>query len=214
MKVLLLNIFCFFLTGVSDAQKTYSIYYTRINETDFSINGEKVTHKTNARLVFNDSVSFFYFISPDKKDKLKNEKVLGDKLVHHGLIYNRNKNELLSEVTWPKKDYYVIKTQQPDFNWVYTKETKNLLGYKCNQAITTNSNGDSIRVWYTNQINNIFGPLHYFGLPGVILEVFGHTKNSLLTVKSIDVIQAILVLPDKTIPRLSMEEHLRKLTNN
>ena len=210
MKILLLIISFGVMTYVS-AQKTYSIYYSQVTEiADFTLQGQKLTHKIDARLIFNDSISFFYFIAPNKKDKLKEKKIIGDKLVHHGLVYNRNNDELLSEVAWPKKNYYLLKTEQPVFDWTFTKETKSLLGYKCNQAIWPNATGDTLFVWYTNEINNIFGPMYYFGLPGVVLEVHGHKKNSLLTVKSIDVLPITLVQPDKNIPRLTMEEHLRK----
>jgi GLPGLI family protein len=214
MKFILI-FFSFLVSGIVLGQKTYSIYYSQVTEiADFTLQGQKLTNKIEARLIFNDSISFFYFITPNKKDKYKEEKIIGDKLVHHGVVYNRNNNELLSEVAWPKKKYYLIKTEQPVFDWIFTKETKNLLGYKCNQAIWPNSTGDTLFVWYTNEINNVFGPMAYFGLPGVVLEVYGHKKNSLLTVKSIDVVPLTLVQPDKNIPRLSMEEHLRKAMKN
>ena len=59
MKILLLIISFGVMTHIN-AQKTYSIYYSQVTEiADFTLQGQKLTHKIEARLIFNDSISFF-----------------------------------------------------------------------------------------------------------------------------------------------------------
>lgn len=201
MKTLILFI-AFFVSKNLLCQNTYSVYYTHEYPANVSIDGTASTYKMDSRLVFNDSLSFFYFIQSRKKDNLRKANKIGDKLIHHALFYNRNIDELLAEATWPKDTYCLLKIEQPLYNWTFTKETKSILGYNCNQALSVNEEGDTTFVWYTNQINNIFGPMYYFGLPGIVLEVNNYKgSGSLIKVKSIQLIQATLVKPDAEIPK-------------
>ena len=62
-----------------------------------------------------------------KKDKLEKLPVLGDKLIHHGLMYNSRNKEMLEEVAWPKDKYFVIVDSPRYFNWVFKNQTKNIL---------------------------------------------------------------------------------------
>ena len=62
MKFILI-VLSFLVSEIAVSQKTYSIYYSQVTEiADFTLQGQKLTHKINARLIFNDSISFFYFI--------------------------------------------------------------------------------------------------------------------------------------------------------
>lgn len=53
--------------------------------------------------------------------------------------------------------------------WKIEKETKEILGYKCQKA-TTKFRGRTWNVWYTTDIPVQEGPWKLWGLPGLILE--------------------------------------------
>lgn len=63
--------------------------------------------------------------------------------------------------------------EQPDLKWELTQETKLVGGYICYKAINISSKNMKKKpvAWYTPQIPASFGPKHYFGLPGLILEL-------------------------------------------
>lgn len=56
-----------------------------------------------------------------------------------------------------------------DNSWVQSTEYKNILGYKCFMA--TKKNNSRIIAWYCPSIYSSDGPLNFYGLPGLILEV-------------------------------------------
>lgn len=56
------------------------------------------------------------------------------------------------------------------YKWKLGKERKSILGYTCRKATCTYNNLH-ITAWYANQIKISDGPLKFWGLPGLILEV-------------------------------------------
>lgn len=71
------------------------------------------------------------------------------------------------------KEDFLIDVSNP-LEWKLTKETKNILGYKCNKAIAIIKNSKhsyTVTAWYTQQIKFKVGPNGKFGLPGLILEI-------------------------------------------
>jgi GLPGLI family protein len=71
------------------------------------------------------------------------------------------------------EEYYkyfdVVDTLHP-MKWTLTKETKEILGYKCKSATTT-FRGRSYTAFYAPKIPVSDGPWKFGGLPGLILEV-------------------------------------------
>ncbi|MEZ4855091.1 MAG: GLPGLI family protein [Gelidibacter sp.] len=75
--------------------------------------------------------------------------------------------------------YFLIDISNNSTNWVITKETKRISGFNCFKANKIleieNYKGEnkevSITAWYCPEINISSGPLGYFGLPGLILEL-------------------------------------------
>lgn len=62
---------------------------------------------------------------------------------------------------------------QPKLKWKLTQETKLIGGYLCYKAINVSSKNTKKKpiAWYSPKIPASFGPKHYFGLPGLILEL-------------------------------------------
>lgn len=137
-----------------------------------------------SRLVCNDSSSFYFHVS-GKKNPVKSGGVYGDKVFHHSKIIFLNREKLYSGYALPasrKKHLYISDTIRHQ-TWVLTDSFKNIQGYECRMAYqfmkTKFKDGgieyfkhDSVFAWYTNQIQLPFGPFHYYGLPGLVLEVY------------------------------------------
>lgn len=196
MKYLLLLCFLCFDNDIK-AQNTYRVNYSHVKYfTDSSTKNGVSDFKWSGRLIFNDSLSFYYMIpNNSKKDKFKNSSVMGDKLIHHGLIYNSRTNEMLNEVAWPEDKCFVVVDTPWHFNWVFKSQTKNILDYTCLLAYSVNETNDTTMVWYTPELNKGFGPAIFFGLPGLVLEVFDQNNSSHYVVEKIELTSVILMLP-------------------
>lgn len=56
--------------------------------------------------------------------------------------------------------------------WRFMNAEKKILGYTCKPALSINEKNDSILVWYTEELKYKKGFLFYFGIPGIVLEVY------------------------------------------
>lgn len=61
-------------------------------------------------------------------------------------------------------------------NWVITKEKKNIGKYACRKA-TLQKEDTTVEVWFTEDIKINEGPMGYWGLPGLILELKEGNKS-------------------------------------
>jgi GLPGLI family protein len=166
-------IFLLIIAVRATAQSGYKVIYKR-NDQYFpvTLNGEKrrIPSMIN-KIVFADSLCFSYYIIDS--DPLKKAKVFGNKLIHHALLYNKNNDIVYSEINWPsKKDKYLVMDSSKKYKWTFWDDTKLVLGYKCKPALTVNEKNDSILVWFTPEIPEPYGPDGFYGLPGLILEVY------------------------------------------
>lgn len=107
-----------------------------------------------------------------------------DDLTTHKIIIQKNDNpkpftnqknfknhQLISyEFIYGEKDTYLIKEDLPELNWEITPETKNILGYQTQKAITK-FRGREYEAWFAQEINIQDGPWKFHGLPGLILDV-------------------------------------------
>lgn len=92
------------------------------------------------------------------------------KLYKKGLSYT-NQKDIFGKI-------FLIKDSLVLLDWKLLKETKEILGYKCQKAIAIkkytdkkgNNKKEEIVVFYTTDIKTNQGPEFLFGLPGIILE--------------------------------------------
>ena len=118
------------------------------------------------------------------KSELKNEanKVLNMTAMISGsnTIYYTNST---------KKDYYKqlnheepLRVDLQPIKWIITQKTKKIGNYLCFKAIAIKNEKEDkppikIVAWFTPIIPVSFGPIDYFGLPGLILEVSYNRVN-------------------------------------
>ena len=67
-------------------------------------------------------------------------------------------------------DVFTYNEPIPDFNWVISNETKEVLSYSCIKA-TTVFRGREYEAWFTTDIPLNNGPWKFGGLPGLILRL-------------------------------------------
>ena len=184
------------LQGIT--QTGYKVIYKR-SDSYFPItfNGEKRTLPAmENRVVFNDSLCFSYYTHG--RDPLKKANLYGGKLMHHAMLYNKNNDLVYSEVNWPsKKDKYLIVDTSKKFNWIFWDDIKLVLGYKCKPALMVNEKNDSTLVWFTPEIPEPYGPVGFYGLPGLVLEVYDQRWNSNYYADSIEKGPFSVVFPNE-----------------
>jgi len=91
---------------------------------------------------------------------------------------------------------YVIKDNLPKYKWKILNEIREIEGYLCMKAETTDSlKNQTIHAWYTDAIPFNGGPEGFGGLPGTILELNINEGDAIITATNID-----LTLPDGKLP--------------
>lgn len=85
------------------------------------------------------------------------------------LFYKNSENLITySDFINSSSDFYV--TDKIEFDWTITDVTKEILGYKCQQA-KTDFRGRSYIAYFTSKIPFNAGPWKFHCLPGLILEI-------------------------------------------
>lgn len=79
---------------------------------------------------------------------------------------------------------FLIKDKSDEKKWKLTGESKEILGYMCQQA-TSGDTTDKVIAWFTPEIPVSGGPASYGQLPGMILEVEANEGKMLITASSI-----------------------------
>lgn len=67
-------------------------------------------------------------------------------------------------------EYIITKEKAPRFNWVITKDSMTILGYKCVMA-KMDFRGRRYTAYFTTEIPIAAGPWKFNGLPGLILQI-------------------------------------------
>lgn len=132
--------------------------------------------------------SFYLTISKDKSIFNSESEYLKDSILNSPNPNNLLKlNKSLFKNTIIKKNdkiinylnynvYRFIFDESINFKWELTKETKNILGYKCKSA-SINFKGRNYIAFYTDELPFSDGPYKFNGLPGLILEISDLNNN-------------------------------------
>ncbi|ACU08405.1 hypothetical protein FIC_01963 [Flavobacteriaceae bacterium 3519-10] len=89
------------------------------------------------------------------------------------------KNLNLQTITYYSDEFDDLEFQydeKPDFKWQITAQNKQVLGYKVFLAKTSYM-GRQYSAYFTTEIPVSDGPYKFFGLPGLILEIFDDEKK-------------------------------------
>lgn len=90
---------------------------------------------------------------------------------------------------------FLIKETVKKYTWDITTEMKEILGKKCIKA--TLKGNSSIVAWFTTEIPVSIGPMGYYGLPGLILQLETQTKNFFIQEVSLANNELLIEAPNK-----------------
>lgn len=167
-------------------KKSYFKFLSSLNHpqyiNDVHINDFKTISRSELSLSFNNNISKFDVIEQMGIDEKNND--ARDAFL---TFFNM---ELATYLDLKSRDFYtergsddfahLRKTKAEPLEWKITNEQKkagNLI-YKKATAIIKHQNGDQhFEAWFCPSISNQFGPATYFGLPGLITEVYVNEKS-------------------------------------
>lgn len=176
----------FFLRIAVFGQAGWNIVYIHVNEEvpQFIDHSSPAWMKGFSRLVCNDSMSFSYSIT-EKTDPMKERKDYGGKVLHHSTLMDWKSQRLYggSALSASTKKHYYFVTDCKTSPWIFEDSVKTILGYRCKKAFFVTTRwiqsdtsyipiAEITRVWYAESIPLPFGPMQYYGLPGLVLEVY------------------------------------------
>lgn len=106
----------------------------------------------------------------------------------------------------------------PEFDWKISGETRQILSYSCQKAITT-FRGRNYEAWFTPDIPLQEGPWKFRGLPGLILEVYDTQNQYFFTCKSFRELKSVVPIKFwawdyKHTTRETLDKFLRQAYNN
>ncbi|WP_083917653.1 GLPGLI family protein [Riemerella columbina] len=78
------------------------------------------------------------------------------------------------------KEVYLISDKSFSYEWEIKNEVKKINGISCQKAIS-NIKGNKVIAWFTKDIPVSYGPLNYWGLPGLIVQVENFFSTITLT---------------------------------
>ncbi|WP_405575050.1 GLPGLI family protein [Winogradskyella sp. Asnod2-B02-A] len=177
------------IEGANQLLQNASDVYTTLN-----FNSKESSYRVNKKLKVDgiDSINITYFFAG------------GD-----NLFYCNNDSLKVVQSNTSLGKLYLIKKDSP--NWVITKETKMIDGLTCTKAYSTILEGDKEKVgataWFCPSIPVGFGPLEYFGLPGLIIEL-QFSKMTFIAEKINLNKKNVVIEKHKNAPILTLEEFM------
>lgn len=205
-----------FCTAISYSQKEIECIYTVYTTVDTNKEAQKSTlsetilrsKPLDYKLVIKDDVAFYSENISLFNEGLDQQSIKLRRIISSGGIESVTatlRDGRLTKRIENRGSFYCIKTAIADNKWEITEETKIIDTYKCYKAILTVENldrqGNSVEqkiiAYFSPSLPFRAGPLDYYGLPGLILEV--QDKSKLIQLKSInfEASKDFLVLKEK-----------------
>lgn len=178
------------ISWCQEQEKTIEVTFLKAykNFRDTTSVAPKTIENIEYKLVCNTNEARFEIVPKKEKNmELTSERFLYN--YEDQSVYYKNipENLKLSQTISPfDKKLYLVKSSFNEYDWVITKEKKEILGYTCYKAYTEYEYkykvfkyiGKDTKVkvkiiaWFTPEINYSFGPAGVDGLPGLVLEKY------------------------------------------
>lgn len=101
-------------------------------------------------------------------------------------IYTDLKNDIVTEQRDFMNRIFLVEKKNPSDAWKVTGQQKDILGYKCFEAVRQDTSGNRTIVWFAPSIPVKAGPAGLGNLPGMVLEADFNSGSRVLTAKSIE----------------------------
>ncbi|WP_185144732.1 GLPGLI family protein [Chryseobacterium sp. SC28] len=126
--------------------------------------------------------------------------------LNFGIFKNFSKREFLDIHNISSRNF-AYKDSFPKLQWQVSNSKKEILNYFCKSA-TVNFGGRVWEAWFTDEIPINDGPYKFFGLPGLILEIYDLEDNYHFVATSILKQNEKIEMPSSTI-KTSKEQFLK-----
>lgn len=115
-----------------------------------------------------------------------------------------NKIEMIKVVLEKK---FLI-TDELNYNWNITNETKQIQNYTCYKA-TTSFRGNNFEAWFTPDIPVNAGPWKWYGLPGLIVEATDTDKSEVYLLEKIEKLTDEIPFPSTKSEKLTLRKYFK-----
>jgi len=119
--------------------------------------------------------------------------------------HSKNKIEMIKDIH--KKKFLV--TDELNYTWKITNETKKIKDYTCYKATTT-FRGNNFEAWFTPDIPINAGPWKWYGLPGLIVEATDTDKSVVFVLEKVEKLNEEIPFPSKNLSRINLKQYFEK----
>lgn len=212
-KIIYIIFFLFSFKGIT--QNTYSTAVTYKVKFNFDL-----PYTYNAKLIFNNSTSYYSEEKPNVINKQEGVKTIKYENKSTNIFNTNLKTNLIFLKTNLDNRTYLQKEKITKIPWKIASTSKGtILGYACKKA-TGLFRGRMYTAWFTKEIPAKFGPWKLNGLPGLILEVKDALNEVEFTVEKIENVKEAkefnFDFPKKIndYPIISLKEYNKKINDD
>jgi GLPGLI family protein len=189
MKKAVCLLFVFLISNVFYAQFGQVDYVIQLDSLSFQENGKfkerlksikEYANNQKFKLKFNKSQSSFKYVeslnsNPDFNE-VENRIARSAMTTSSDFYYDRYENREIQQ----KRDGQLIEKKNPKVSWVIGTESKKIDAYLCYKATYLEpyigrKSGETkyieVVAWFSPSLPYAFGPINFYGLPGLVLEL-------------------------------------------
>ncbi len=100
---------------------------------------------------------------------------------------------------------FIVIDDNLKYTWQITTETKQVQNYTCYKATTT-FRGNTFEAWFTPEIPINVGPWKWYGLPGLIVEVYDLEKKEIYLLEKIEKLTEEIPFPSEKLKTVSLKD--------
>lgn len=104
----------------------------------------------------------------------------------------------------------ILVTDQVNYSWKITNETKQIQSFTCYKAITA-FRSNTFEAWFTPDIPINAGPWKWYGLPGLILEATDKDQSVVFKVEKVEKLTDDIPFPSKGLTKITLPQYFKKV---
>lgn len=104
----------------------------------------------------------------------------------------------------------ILVTDQVNYSWKITNETKQIQSFTCYKAITA-FRSNTFEAWFTPNIPINAGPWKWYGLPGLILEATDKDQSVVFKVEKVEKLTDDIPFPSKGLTKITLPQYFKKV---
>ncbi len=101
------------------------------------------------------------------------------------MVFHNKTNDSIFVREKMTNEYVITQEKAPQINWIITDDTKMIKSYKCIKA-NTHFRGRDYTAWFTTDIPIIDAPWKFYGLPGLVMDIYDAKNQVKIYVESIE----------------------------